>query len=229
MFTKQPQIIEGEGRYRWKELPEIDIDNHVIIVPEEGNEDEDNQVYINEYLVALPSLWPLKRETPPWEVHVLPPRRRSLVMRFHHTLGDCVSLLAVLLSGCDIADEILPLRSGEKISFLGRAWRAVKGARYTIGYVIEHSMHAVRRKEDMPLIPREDGLERSPRKLASLSLSLEDMKAVKNKLDAVRLPFYTKLLDFMAIMALPIWARNWTTGEERERNSTWAEGDGFFF
>ena len=181
-----------DGRQRWEELPEIDVNNHVIIVPEEEDDDCENDIYVNNYLATLPSSLLQRRDIPTWQVHVLPRRRRSLVLRFHHSLGDCVSLLALLLASCDHAEEhIIVAEDGRKRaarpSLAARMWRTVKAAINTIPGVMEQLMLVQSRREDLMLTVREEGLERLPRKLASLTLSLDDMRAVKSKLGAVSL------------------------------------------
>ena len=187
------QVTEEDGRQRWSELPDLDIDNHVIIVPEEDNKNNDDTIYINEYLASLSSLAPLKRGAPLWEVHVLPRKRRSMVLRFHHALGDCVSLLALFLATCDPSKELLAAEKEKPIAPLAArvwkrvtgVWAAVKAARFSPAYWMEHYMLSTRRYKDGKFISSEESLELFPRKLASVTLSLDDMKAVKNKLNAV--------------------------------------------
>ncbi|XP_078438324.1 wax ester synthase/diacylglycerol acyltransferase 2-like isoform X2 [Wolffia australiana] len=194
-------VKEDRGILRWKELPKLDIDSLIITVPDEdkkqgrrGDQDDDN-AYINRYLETLPSMAPLTRNLPLWEVHVLPRQRRSLVLRFHHSLGDCVSLLALLLSSCDALSEDIPIFSDrgnkEQRSFAVRvvkraasAWRSCKKAGDTLAFALEQNRLVARRNEDLRFVTQTSGLEDRRRKLASLVLRLDDMRVVKNKLNA---------------------------------------------
>ncbi|XP_078438502.1 wax ester synthase/diacylglycerol acyltransferase 7-like isoform X2 [Wolffia australiana] len=186
-------VIEAGRGHRWKELAEIEIDNLLKILPEEDEEhaynwDEDeNNRYINEYLASLPSMNPLTRNSPPWEVHVLPRQRRSLVLRFHHSLGDCVSLLALLLFSCDASQEQASISSHgregkERLSSAGS--NAKYAGNSTLPSVQQQSEIEIERNERVMFSTREFDNEVLSRKVASLVLSLEDMKLVKNSVNA---------------------------------------------
>lgn len=210
------QVTGRNGRQCWKELPEVNVDNHVIIVPEEedfgkeicggeeSEEERENDIYISEYVAALASSPPMRREIPLWEMHVLPRRRRCFVLRFHHALGDGISLLALILASCERAGKpgipITYSRGGGEgkrraefsleTSITGIAagtWRTVKKAWYTLLYSVDTSIKLIRPREDMMAIAGLVGVDLLPRKLATLALCLDDMKAVKNKLNAVSL------------------------------------------
>ncbi|XP_078447441.1 wax ester synthase/diacylglycerol acyltransferase 2-like [Wolffia australiana] len=201
-------VAEKHGRPRWRELPQINIDNLVIIVPEQDQfyvkqqsviqtdllEKENNNVYINKYIEALPPMAGLSRSLPLWEVHVLPRRQRCLVLRFHHALGDCVSLLALVLSCCDphveelAVSEDKPKRESPCFRVpLGKVarstWRALKSVRYTLPFVIDLSARPFFGKANEMLVVQQ-AMEITPRKLASIVLSLDDFKTVKDKLNA---------------------------------------------
>ncbi|XP_078438382.1 wax ester synthase/diacylglycerol acyltransferase 11-like [Wolffia australiana] len=187
-------VTKTQGRQHWKELPELNIDNHVIIVFEQEEEEDNRQAYINNYLTSLPSMAALSRNSPFWEVHILPERYRSLVLRLHHALGDCVSLLAIVLSCCDAPLENKPISAyrihKERPSFAAplvkvaaSVWQTLKRIGNTIPLAIELSTFSFRGKENMRLIVQGE-LETTRRKLASVALSLDGMKAVKNKLNA---------------------------------------------
>ncbi|XP_078443792.1 wax ester synthase/diacylglycerol acyltransferase 3-like [Wolffia australiana] len=204
-------VTDEKGEARWKELPSIDIDKHVITVPEDGEdevgkrtdddkvkEEEENEAWIDQFVNSLVLTSTMRRDIPLWDVHVLPRRRRSLVLRLHHTLGDCLSLIAPLFASFDSVEtpsavsEIREMKKPtmEKISVatgLGqmtrRAWKSVKAAWYTIPYAAVVPLYLMRLKEDKTIIAGETKAVGMPRNLTSLTLSLEDMKTVKKKVN----------------------------------------------
>ncbi|XP_078438198.1 wax ester synthase/diacylglycerol acyltransferase 11-like isoform X2 [Wolffia australiana] len=199
-------VIEKRGRPHWKELPSLNVIDHIIIVPEEEEEEDGNtQAYINKYLVSLPSMAAVSRNSPLWEVHILPKRHRALVLRLHHCLGDCVSLLALFLSCCDAPVEDVPIsdvRSKKKTNFVAQlvkggasVWQTLKGVLYTLPYAVAFLRHPYVKREELYLTVR-GGLETAPRKMASVTLRLDDLKAVKNKLDATINDVFVGLVSY---------------------------------
>ncbi|XP_078429448.1 wax ester synthase/diacylglycerol acyltransferase 3-like [Wolffia australiana] len=186
------------GRLRWNELPNINVNDHIIILPEEQEhrlEDyQDDESYVNSYVAGI-ATWPeMRRDKPLWEVHVLPRRRRSLVLRVHHSLGDCVSLLALFLASCDSADDVdivdscrVVKKQGAKHALvkpsLGLCMR-IRDAWRMLRIVLFAARSGIYRIEDKTIIAGGVGVERMPRKLATLTLTMDDMIAVKNKLGA---------------------------------------------
>ncbi|XP_078443118.1 wax ester synthase/diacylglycerol acyltransferase 2-like [Wolffia australiana] len=193
-------VAKRRGRLAWEELPEIDVDAHVVADDEEEDEKDDgkeDEVYVNEYVVALASSGPMTRDAPLWRVHVLPRRRRSVVLRFHHALGDCVSLLALLLAGCDPGNEALTFlgdvqkgrrrmtsvvdRTKRQVSSMGRTTKAVW---YTIPFAVKYLAHTLLRKKNATLSIGDAIVKPLPTKMSSLTLCLNDMKIVKNVVNA---------------------------------------------
>ncbi|XP_078439576.1 wax ester synthase/diacylglycerol acyltransferase 5-like [Wolffia australiana] len=199
-------VIEKRGRPHWKELPSLNIIDHIIIVPEKEEEEErDTQAYINKYLVSLPSMKAFCRNSPLWEVHILPKRHRALVLRLHHCLGDCVSLLALFLSCCDAPVEDVPVseaRSKRRKHFVAQLvkrgaslWQTLKRVLSTLPYAKAFLWHPHRKREKLYLTVQGD-LESAPRKMASVSLRLDDLKTVKNKLDATINDIFVGLVSY---------------------------------
>ncbi|XP_078443742.1 wax ester synthase/diacylglycerol acyltransferase 8-like [Wolffia australiana] len=205
-------VTNGKGQARWKELPSIDIDDHIIIVPEEeedelgektddkkGQEEEENAACIDWFVNSLLLMSTMRMNIPLWDVHILPRRRRCFVLRLHHTLGDCVSLLAPLTS-FELVESPSGVLGGvterkrptmKKISLTTkfveasrRSWRSMKMVWNTIPYVVVASLLSMRLKEDKTIMRGQIRAVGMSRTLTSLTLSLEDMKTVKNKVNA---------------------------------------------
>uniref|UniRef100_A0A1D1Y3S4 O-acyltransferase WSD1 n=1 Tax=Anthurium amnicola TaxID=1678845 RepID=A0A1D1Y3S4_9ARAE len=203
-------VRDKKGREHWRPAPEVDLDKHIILVPEEEDEEEEtnggggdgvgegegeNERYVNDYVAALTVSTPMCTEKPLWEVHVLPPRRRSCVLRLHHALGDGVSLMSLFLACCERADDparpvTIPGAGGgagrgtrtHPVTGLrpaGVAWRALLVAWYTLLYVVDMLMHSLGSKDDKNPITGGPGVELWPRRMVTTSFSLDDLKAVK--------------------------------------------------
>ncbi|XP_078443507.1 wax ester synthase/diacylglycerol acyltransferase 3-like isoform X2 [Wolffia australiana] len=193
-------VTRRSGRMRWKELPEIHIDDHIIILPEELDVEnihgETSETYINAYVAELAS-WPaMSRDKPLWEIHILSQRRRCIVLRLHHALGDCVSLLALFLASCDLGGDlsaVIPSIVGGKnkeglLRSIARAplgvCRLLKVAWRMLLISVFEAKYTLYRMEDKTSIAGGLRVHLMPRKLATLSLSMDDMIIVKNKLNA---------------------------------------------
>ncbi|XP_078443419.1 wax ester synthase/diacylglycerol acyltransferase 5-like isoform X2 [Wolffia australiana] len=165
-----------------------------------GEKEDENEASIDEFVNSLIRSSTMRTDIPLWDVHVLPQRRRTLVLRLHHALGDCLSLIAPLFASFDSEEPpsavLSEIREGtkptmEKHSLKAEvaettrwAWRSVKAAWYTIPYAKLAPLLAVRLTEDKTMIRGETHGVGMPRNLTSLTLSLEDMRTVKNKVKA---------------------------------------------
>ncbi|MQL89540.1 hypothetical protein Taro_022114 [Colocasia esculenta] len=121
-------VTDEHGREHWRPVPTLDLDKHIILVPEEEVDDgrkkkttadaapeaeggdrqgvaEDDERYVNDYMASLTVSTPLGTDKPLWELHVLPPRRRCCVLRMHHALGDGIALMSLFLACCERADD----------------------------------------------------------------------------------------------------------------------------
>ncbi|XP_078443771.1 wax ester synthase/diacylglycerol acyltransferase 7-like [Wolffia australiana] len=198
---KRENVTRRSGLKSWKELPQINIEDHMIMLPDErdiGNkEGENSETYINAYVAALAS-WPaMSRDKPLWEIHILSQRRRCIVLRLHHALGDCVSLLALFLASCDLGGDlsaVIPSIVGGKneeglLSSVARAplgvCRLLELAWRMLLISVFEAKYTLYRMEDKTSIAGSLRVHLMPRKLATLSLPMDDMIIVKNKLSAV--------------------------------------------
>ena len=195
-------VKDPSGRERWKELPEIDVRNHVVFSPgeERGSDLEDSEDFVDKYVADMVSRGKMRRDIPLWDVHVLPRNHRSVVIRFHHALGDCLSLTALLLASFDKGENYAAVgderesKDTERFSVV----RTMKKVWCTIPSLPGYPLFASRLRQDKTLMAGRTKMDFLPRKMASVALCLKDMKEVKNKLDAVMIISISSSLAFLS-------------------------------
>lgn len=188
-------MTDKEGREHWRPAPAFDLDEHLLVIPEE--DDDGSESYLNDYVAALTVSTPLSLEKPLWEVHIFP-RRCCIVLRMHHALGDGISLMSLFLASSErVDDPSLPVTipgdgpRGKKapltvLALVALLWRALKMAFFTFFFVVDFFLHAAWVKDDPSPITGGAGVELWPRRLVTVTFDLEDIKAVKARLNGVR-------------------------------------------
>ncbi|XP_023730754.1 wax ester synthase/diacylglycerol acyltransferase 11 [Lactuca sativa] len=181
-------VKDNHGRERWKKV-ELDIDRHIIFLPDavDGSNDDD-EAAVNDYIADLTVSCPLSTDKPLWEVHILP-AHKCVVLRLHHSLGDGVSLLSLMLTMCrKVSDadkmptiELPPSsRSDRRESAGKRFWKLLKMIWFTLIYTFEFFLRSMWVRDKKTVMRGGAGVELWPRKLATARFSLDDMKMVKN-------------------------------------------------
>ncbi|CAA6670511.1 unnamed protein product [Spirodela intermedia] len=185
-------VTDKKGREHWRPAPAFDMDDHVLVVPEE--DDDGSESYVSDYVAALTVSTPLSMEKPLWKMHILP-SRRCIVLRLHHALGDGVSLMSLFLASCERTDDpSLPVTipgdgpRGKKapltaLSLVALLWRALKVAFFTFFFVVNFLLHAAWEKDEPNPISGGAGVELWPRKLVTVTFDLDDIKTVKARLN----------------------------------------------
>ncbi|XP_075511155.1 wax ester synthase/diacylglycerol acyltransferase 11-like isoform X1 [Primulina tabacum] len=175
-------VRDSGGREHWRRT-EVNIDHHLIIRHQPLSDDSEDDA-VNDYMADLSFSSPLSMDKPLWEIHLLV-AHRTAVFRLHHALGDGISLMSMLLSSCRRIDD------PEKIPAIGgvgasssprRQWgllTLLKVIWYTLIYVLELSIRTLWLRDKRTVLSGGAGVELWPRKLATSSFSLEDMKTVK--------------------------------------------------
>nr|GFC15830.1 O-acyltransferase WSD1-like [Tanacetum cinerariifolium] len=78
----------------------VNIDDHVIIAKLDPNMESPDK-FIEDYISNL-SISPMKNMKPLWDLHILDVKTQetegTCIFRFHHSLGDGISLMNLLLS-----------------------------------------------------------------------------------------------------------------------------------
>ncbi|XP_076954803.1 wax ester synthase/diacylglycerol acyltransferase 11-like [Bidens hawaiensis] len=187
LLTKHPRftsllITDKHGRERWKKV-NLDITRHVILVPDPVIDNVDHELAVNDYLANLTVSCPLNTDKPLWEIHILSVHN-CVVMRFHHALGDGVSLLSLMLTMCrKVSDgEKMPMIEPTSVRSQRRrsVWEVLKMLWLTLVYMLEFCMRCLWLKDKETVVRGGAGVEMWPRKLATAKFRLEDMKTVKS-------------------------------------------------
>ncbi|KAK9071141.1 hypothetical protein SSX86_009709 [Deinandra increscens subsp. villosa] len=196
LLAKHPRftsllVIDKHGRERWKKI-QLEVDRHLVFLPDavtdDGNRGGD-EAAVNDYLADLSVSCPLATDKPLWEVHILA-AHKCVVIRFHHALGDGVSLLSLMLTMCrKVSDSEkmptvdLPLASSasnRRESGGLRLWKVVKMMWFTLVYMFEFFLRCLWLRDEETAVSGGAGVELWPRKLVTAKFSLDDMKTVKS-------------------------------------------------
>lgn len=182
-------VKDRRGIERWRKT-QVDINNHVIL-PTQLQEDRDDvddgvEEHVNHYLADLAVSSPLDQSKPLWEVHVLQ-SQRCCVLRLHHALGDGTSLMSLFLACCKRVDDphLPPTFPSPKAgrsrvpSLVGKIWKWTVILCLTVVYMVEFVLRSLWVKDAKTAVSGGAGVEIWPRKVATASFSLQDMKLVK--------------------------------------------------
>lgn len=194
LISKHPRftsllVIDQHGRERWKKVEQLELDRHIIFFPDQVNDNDDEEKAVNEYLADLTVSSPLSMDKPLWEIHILA-AHKCVVIRFHHALGDGVSLLSLMLTMCrKVSDgDKMPMiepsmassRSNRGESGGDRLWKFLKMMWFTFIYMFEFVLRVMWVRDKETAIRGGTGVELWTRKLATAKFKLDDMKLVKS-------------------------------------------------
>ncbi|CAI9260070.1 unnamed protein product [Lactuca saligna] len=180
-------VKDNHGRERWKKV-ELDINRHIIFLPDAVGSNDDDEATVNDYIADLTVSSPLSTDKPLWEVHILP-AHKCVVLRLHHSLGDGVSLLSLMLTMCrKVSDadkmptiELPPSsRSHRREGGGERLWKWLKMICFTLIYMFEFLLRSLWLRDKKTVVRGGAGVELWPRKLVTATFRLEDLKTVKN-------------------------------------------------
>ncbi|KAL4307393.1 hypothetical protein AHAS_Ahas16G0273800 [Arachis hypogaea] len=94
-----PQVKKG-GKTRWISTT-IDLDSHIIVPEINSSEIKFSDRFVEDY-IANCTKTPLNITKPLWELHLLNIKTSDAdsvgVLRMHHSMGDCVSLMSLLIA-----------------------------------------------------------------------------------------------------------------------------------
>lgn len=187
---------------RWVRT-EVNLDNHLII-PTFDPSMESPDKYVEDYAANL-STTIINKSIPLWDVHILnletSEAKSTVIIRVHHSLGDGTSLMALLLSCSRKVSnpEELPTIPTRKTrnpmfntcrlwQFFLKLWLSMLVCWNTIVDVVMF-MATVFFLDDTktPLKSPEIGIVYTPsrRRFFHTTISLDDVKLVKNAMDAV--------------------------------------------
>ncbi|KAK6946093.1 O-acyltransferase, WSD1-like, N-terminal [Dillenia turbinata] len=87
-------LRDKNGKEYWRKT-QVDLDRHFIVLADRVGEGDDEEEIVNQYMADLAVSSPLSTNKPLWECHFLL-AHKCVAMRFHHALGDGISLASLL-------------------------------------------------------------------------------------------------------------------------------------
>ncbi|KAK9101706.1 hypothetical protein Sjap_018960 [Stephania japonica] len=187
-------VTDEKGVQRWKKV-ESPIEDHLVIPTFPPNlSPKEYEEHLEEYISDM-YMTPLPESHSPWQVHLItyptPNAAGSLVFKLHHSLGDGYSFMGALFTLFRKADDpSAPLklptmcsRLSEQISSYTKLSNMAYRCYYTLsdfakgilGMYLEDDKHVLR--SGAPKV------EYKPVNIASVTFSLDDIKAIKNKVE----------------------------------------------
>ncbi|KVI08462.1 O-acyltransferase, WSD1, C-terminal [Cynara cardunculus var. scolymus] len=191
-------VEDENGGKHWKQV-EVKVEDHMI-APRfpDGLSLESYDVYIGDYLSGL-GMDPFPKAKPLWEIHVIkyPTSKSSgsLIFKLHHALGDGYTIMGVMLSCLQRADNpSIPLTfpsfrkppkpdNGMK-SILSLVPQVLSGV---VNTVLDFGMSILQSSllEDSstPIRSAEEGVEFLPTVVTTMTFSLDQIKQIKDILE----------------------------------------------
>ncbi|KAL8131951.1 hypothetical protein AgCh_007742 [Apium graveolens] len=190
-------IMVGENNEakRWKPI-QVQVENHVK-TPKfpQGKSPEFYDRCLEEYISDL-AIDPLPQTRPLWEVHVIKYETSNaagtLILKLHHALGDGYTLIGLLISTFQRADNpSLPLTfpslqssskpNGDSSSIFRVVPRLLRGV---INTVMDFGTSILKKEDDLtPIRSANKGLEMAPRNTTTITFSLDTIKQIKSRLN----------------------------------------------
>nr|GEU46415.1 O-acyltransferase WSD1-like [Tanacetum cinerariifolium] len=181
------QVLEKEnGSMKWVPT-NFNIDNHVIVPKLDPNMESPDK-FILDYMSDL-SISPVDNSKPLWDVHILNTKtsnaQGTCIFRFHHSLGDGLSLMNLLLVGSRKASDpdMLPTLPGNNASSGHPRITSFKSLYIilwnTIVAIVMFMLTALFLKDTQTPLKGSPGMENRRRRFATRSVSIKDIKLVK--------------------------------------------------
>jgi hypothetical protein len=171
-------VRDHRGVEHWRPI-KIDLDRHIFIINDSVSDDESA---ISEYMSDLCTESKLSMDKPLWEMHILR-AHKCIIFRIHHSLGDGISLMSMLLAGCRKLQDpnALPTISLPNTKPpTTNLWSIMIALYFSFIYVIQFILRVLWIRDRKTAITGGEGVDLWPRKIATATFSLEHMKTVKN-------------------------------------------------
>lgn len=192
-------LVEDEGgKMKWVRT-EVDLNKHVV-VPEIDPNIESPDKFVEDYIYNLTKTG-LDKSKPLWEVHILnlttSDAKGVAVFRIHHSLGDGMSLMSLLLACTrQVADPTalptLPTRKsdGRNGGFIRRSSHCFFGIWWllvlfwnTFVDVLMFMATSLFLRDTKTPISAPPNSELNPRRIVHKTVSFDDMKLVKDAMN----------------------------------------------
>ncbi|KAK8559425.1 hypothetical protein V6N13_026848 [Hibiscus sabdariffa] len=197
-FSSKLLVINGVKK-KWVKT-QVDLDNHVV-VPVVDTEMESPALFIEDYISHLTTI-PIDFSKPLWELHILnlktPEAEAFAIFRIHHSIGDGMSLISILLACCRKSADpgalpTLPTQkqtddrgNRRKIVWLVLAvWSVLRLMSNTLVDLSLFMATILFMKDTKTPVKGLSGVEHNPKRFVHRTVRLDDIKLVKNAMDMV--------------------------------------------
>ncbi|KAK7392978.1 hypothetical protein VNO78_21428 [Psophocarpus tetragonolobus] len=183
-------VRDERGVEHWR-ATQIEIEKHVVVIEEAVGEAEDESA-INSYLAQLSiDTDALSVEKPLWEIHLLL-AHKCLIFRIHHALGDGISLMSMLLASCRKLNDPhalptilhLPSSSAKAKTNPFSFSNLLLALWFCFVFALDFLLRCLWIRDSKTAVSGGAGVELWPRKIATATFSLQDMKTVKTAVNA---------------------------------------------
>lgn len=170
----------------------MNIDNHVI-VPELDPNIMFPDKFVEDYMSNL-SRTPIENSKPLWDLHLLDIKTTNDngtgVFRFHHSLGDGLSLMTLFLactrqSADTNALPTLPVSKETGYIKVTSLWSVLRVFWNSLVALVMFVFTVLFLKDTETPLKGSLGVENRPRRFVRKSVNLADIKAVKNAMNVV--------------------------------------------
>ena len=190
---------KNKGEMKWVRT-EVDLERHVIVPELDPNMDSPDK-FVEDYIYNL-SKTTIDKSQPLWDLHLLNLRTSQSeavgIFRIHHSLGDGTSLMSLLLActrqmNDPLALPTIPIRKKQQKKNDHRGfWRFIlmflSVFQVFWNTVVDISMFvatALFLKDTENPLKGPPGAEFNPRRIVYRTVSLDDIKLVKNAMNTV--------------------------------------------
>ncbi|KAL2925995.1 O-acyltransferase WSD1 [Bienertia sinuspersici] len=191
-------VTDREGVKRWKRV-DVNLNDHINIPSyPEGLSTEEYDEYFDKYITDI-AMKPFPKDRPLWDCHILkfPTSKAAghLIFKLHHALGDGFSLMGVLLSCMQRADNpslaltFPSLQSSSEakskadaVGCLPKALSAIYNTTRDFGWSVLKS--AVISDDTTPIRSGAEDVEFHPVQISTVEFSLDQIKHIKEEIGA---------------------------------------------
>lgn len=189
------KLMMNSGKKKWIRT-QVNVDNHVIL-PEVDTVTESPSQFIEDYVTYLTGI-PIDLSKPLWELHLVnlktPEAEAVGIFRIHHSIGDGMSLISLLLACCrkssdpkalptlpkqKQADSRYPHPHGFFRLFLA-IWSVLRLILNTLVDLLLFVATVVFLKDTKTPLKGSSGVEQNAKKIVHRTVSLDDIKLVKD-------------------------------------------------
>ena len=197
VFTSQRK---GNGDEFYWAPTNVNVDDHVIVVTPKGA-DASSPTFVEDYVTDLMQGPPLDMAKPLFEFHIVKAKlgdaMENMIMRVHHSMGDGMSLMSLVLACTRRVDKpdtmpTLPTykrKNKIKEGFWKRHFLLLWSFLLVLWFTLQDIFILIATcfwlKDSQISLKGYSRLENLPKKLVHTTISLDDIRSVKQAVNAV--------------------------------------------